>query len=83
MPDRPPAHAREAGDDRAREARLEVEALAVVDDAADHVVHVVGLARRLGQDVEQLLVHAVDRVGRLADRRRLLAVLTGRTRGSP
>ena len=41
----------------------------------DHVVHVVGLARRVGQHVEQLLVHALHRVGRLALRRRLLAVL--------
>ena len=30
-----------------------------------------GLARRVGQDVEQVLLGAVDRVGRLALRRRL------------
>ena len=72
---RPPAHPREAGDDRARPARLQVEPVAVVDDPPDHVVHVVRLARRVGQDVEQLLVHALGGVRGLAQRRRLLAVL--------
>jgi hypothetical protein len=46
----------------------------VVDDAPDDLVHVVGLAVGLGQDVEQALVHAVVGVGALAHRRRLLAV---------
>ena len=57
-----------------RPLRLDVEVLAVVDDPLDHVVHVVRVPRRLGHDVEQLLVHAVDRVRGLADRRLLLAV---------
>ena len=35
----------EAGDHRLRELRLQVEELAVVDDLADHLVHVVGLPR--------------------------------------
>ena len=48
--------------------------VAVVDDRADQLVHVVRLARGLGQQVEQRLVAAVDRVGDRHDRRRLLAV---------
>ena len=55
-PRRAPAEARQAGDDRLGELGLEVEVLAVVDDPADHLVHVVRLAVGLGQDVEQLLV---------------------------
>ena len=74
-PDGTAAHPCEAGDDRAREAGLDVEHEAVVDDPADHVVHVVGLAGRVGEDVQQLLVGAVDGVGGLAPRRGLLAVL--------
>ena len=74
-PHRAAAHPGEAGDDRARPARLEVEPLPVVHDPADHVVHVVRVARGVGQHVEQLLVLAVHRVGRLGERRRLFAVL--------
>ena len=73
-PDRPPAHARQAGDDRLRPLRLEVEPVAVVDDPPDHVVHVVRLAVGLGEHVEQLLVHAVDGVVDGPHRRRFLAV---------
>ena len=40
--------------------------VAVVDDPPDHLVHVVRLAVGLGQDVEQLLVAAIDRVARSA-----------------
>ena len=55
-------------------AALDVEVLAVVDDPADHLVHVVGLAVGLGQHVEQLLVAALDRIGDRQHRRALLAV---------
>src|SRR5581483_6870958 len=73
-PDRLAAEAGEAGDDRLRELRLDVEELAAVRDLADHVVHVVRVPRGLRDDVEQLLRHAVLRIVRLADRRALLAV---------
>ena len=74
-PRRPAAEPRQAGDDRLGPLRLEVEVDAVVDDPADHLVHVVRLAVGLREDVEQLLVAAVDRVLGRHDRRRLLAVL--------
>ena len=74
----PPKRAKQVISDLG-ELRLDVEPLAVVDDLADHVVHVVGLARGLGDDLHQLLRHAVDRVLALAHRRLLLAV--GREEG--
>ena len=61
-PGRTAAEPRQARDDRLRALRLEVEVDAVVDDPADHLVHVVRLAVRVGEHVEQLLVGAVDRV---------------------
>ena len=62
----PPPEPRQAGDDRLRELRLDVEVAAVVDDPANHLVHVVRLAVRLRQHVEQLLVAAIDRIARWA-----------------
>ena len=62
-PDRPSAEAREARDDRLRPLALDVEVLAVVDDPADHLVHVIRLAVGVRQHVQQLLLAAVDRVG--------------------
>ena len=41
---------------------FQVEVPPVVDDPADHLVHVVGLAVRFRQHVEELLVAAVDRI---------------------
>ena len=52
-PHRSSADPRQAGDDRARPLRLEVQPGAVVDDQLDHVVHVVRLAVGLRQHVEQ------------------------------
>ena len=43
--DRLPAEARQAGDDRLRELRLDIEDLAAVGDLPDYVVHVVGVPR--------------------------------------
>src|SRR5262249_56144261 len=40
-----PAESSEAGDDRLREFRLDVEDLAVVDDLPDHVLHVIRVPR--------------------------------------
>ncbi len=74
-PHRPAPHPGEAGDDGLRELGLHVEDEPVVDDATDHLVHVVGLAVRVGKDVEQVVVHPARRVGGLAQRRGLLAVL--------
>ncbi len=70
-----PAEAREAGDDRLRPLALHVEELAVVDDAADHLIHVIGLAVGVRQHVEQLLLATVDRVRDGPDRGALFAVL--------
>src|SRR4051794_9865694 len=72
---RPPKRARHG--DRLRPLRLEAQVLAVVDDPADDVLDVVGLPVGLGQDVQQRLVAAVDRIGRLAARRRLAVVRRG------
>ncbi len=81
--DRTPAHPREAGDDRLRELRLNVEVEAVVDDPADHLVHVVGLAVRVRHDRR-----AAPRPCARPDRSARGAAApprssTGRTRGSP
>src|SRR5262249_42868838 len=73
-PQRVPGDASQAGDDVAREARLDREKLAVVDEGGDHPVHVESLARILRDDLEQLFISAVDRVCAVAARRPLLAV---------
>ena len=62
--DRVPVEVREAADQRRSVARLELGELGAVDDARDHVAHVVGVAR-IGRD------DAVDRVGRPRRRPRL------------
>src|SRR6188472_103969 len=64
----------EAGDQGLGELWLDVEELAVIDDLADHVVHVVGLPRRVGDDLHQLLRLAVVGVGGLNHRWLQLAV---------
>jgi hypothetical protein len=74
-PRRSAAEAREAGDDRLRPLRLHVEVLAVVDDPADHLVHVVWLAVGLRQHVQELLLAAPDRIAEGMEGRRLFAVL--------
>ena len=48
----------------------------------DHVVHVVGLARGVGDDLHQLLRHAVDRVGGLARAAASARSSAGSRRGS-
>src|SRR3954451_4740522 len=73
MPPAPPPKRARHGD-RLRPLRLEAQVLAVVDDPADDVLDVVGLAVGLRQHVEQRVVAAVDRVGALAPRRRLAVV---------
>jgi hypothetical protein len=67
------ADAREAGDEVARPAGLDVEPLAVIDDRGDELVHVVGARGVLGQQIEQRLLAALDRVGHGQPRRGLLA----------
>ena len=72
MPTLHPAEMREAADDVAGVVGLHLVELAVVDHAADDVVHVVRLVRIVGHDVEQRLVAPVARDrsrGRAADRR--------------
>ena len=64
-PGRAAAEASQAGDHRPAPPGLEVEPLPVVDDPADHLIHVVRAAVGVGQHVEQLLVGAVDRIGGL------------------
>ena len=54
---------------------VDLEELAVVDDPADHVAHVVGLVRAVGHDVVELGVLAERVVGRLDPRRGLEVVL--------
>ena len=60
---------REAAEDVAAVVALHFVELAVVHDAADHVVHVVRLVRIVGDDVEQRLIAAVARIGAAAARR--------------
>ena len=56
------AHVGEADDDVLREVLVDLEELAVIHDAADHAVHVVGLVGAVGDDVVEGVVHAADRV---------------------
>ena len=55
-PDAVAVQAREPADDVARVVLVDLEELAVVDDVADDVAHVVGLVRAVGDDVVQLRV---------------------------
>ena len=63
QPDRPPVEAREGDDDVARVLGLDLEQHAVVDDAREQRVHVVGL-RRLGRDQRRPAPRRRDRRGR-------------------
>ena len=54
---------------------VDLEELAVVDDVADDVAHVVGLVGVVGHDVIELGVHPQGIVGRLHPRRHLEVVL--------
>ena len=54
---------------------VDLEELAVVDDQADHVAHVVGLVGVVGDDVVELGVHPLRVVGGQHARRRLEVVL--------
>ena len=68
-PDRVPADPGQRGDQRAAEAGLELQHLAVVDDAVDHAVHVVGALPTGGYEVGDGRV-GLGVVVALADRRR-------------
>ena len=61
--------ARETGDDVRREMLMHFVELAVVDDAADDVLHVVRCIRIVRNDRVQGLIHARRVVARLDDRR--------------
>ena len=74
-PTRVAVEARVAADDVLREVLLDLEELAVVDDEAHDVAHVVGLVRRVGDDLVELLVHPRRVVGGEDARRRLEVVL--------
>ena len=66
---------REAADDVLRPVLVDLEELLVVDDARDHVAHVVGLLRVVGDERVQLGVLAVGIVVGLDPRRHLEVVL--------
>ncbi len=70
-----PPDAREAGHQRRTVARLEGVELAAVDDAGNHLVHVVGLAHVAVDDAVEL-VRRIQRIARRRqfDRRRLVEV---------
>ena len=67
--DRSSAEPRKPDDDVCRPRRLDLEELAVVDDAPQDVVHVIRLRRLVGHDGIELRVHAIARVARLPRRR--------------
>ena len=52
-----------ADDDVLCEVRLNLEELAVIDDAGNYLIHVVRHVRIVGNDVVQVVLHAVDGVG--------------------
>ena len=54
--DRRAFHAAEADDDVRREAGVDLQELAVVQHAVDHLVHVVGLVRRVRDERVELSV---------------------------
>ena len=60
-----PVEAREADDDVLRAVLVDLEERAVVDDAVDDVVHVVGLVRACRGRCGRAVVHALGRVRRL------------------
>ena len=64
----------EAADDVLGEVLVDLEELLVVDDAGDHLAHVVGLGGVVGDERVELLVFALGVVGRLEARRRLEVV---------
>ena len=78
---RPPRRAI-ADQDVPRPGRLQLEELAVVDDAPQDVVHVVGLRRFVGHDVVERRVHPVVRIRR-RDHRRIGEVVLGQVREQP
>src|SRR5262249_62360304 len=73
-PDRIAADPRQAGDDVAGKSILDRKEVSVVNDAANDLVHVKGLAGILRNDAQQLLVAAVRGIIAAATRRPLLAV---------
>ncbi len=75
-PDRIAVEAREADHDVLGEVLLDLEELAVVDDQRDHVAHVVGLLRVVGDDRVERLLHPVDLVVGI-DARRHVEVVRG------
>ena len=75
MPTDAAAEPREAADDVLGEARLQLEERALVDDGLDHALDVVRLRRLVGDELVELGRLAVDRIGRLVERRRLTVVL--------
>ena len=72
--DRAPAEPREADDEVLREVGVDLEELAVVDDAPDQLLHVVGLVRARGDEGVEGDVLAVARVRALPARRVLPVV---------
>ena len=65
--DRPAAHAREPHEDVPGVVLLHLEEHALVDDRDNHLVHVVGLVRRLGHDGVEFRHLAIGRIGRRDD----------------
>ena len=78
-PDAPTAEAGEADEDVGGPAGLDLEEVAVVDDARDDVVHVVRLRRVVGHDVVERCVAPVDGILR-RQRRRIAEVVLGQER---
>ena len=74
---------READEDVAGEARVDLVEVAVVHDAPDDVVHVVGAIGVVRYDLEEFLVLPVRRIGGLAPRRELGVVLRDEGEESP
>ena len=69
-----PADARQARDQAATEAWLEVEALSVVDDGIDHLIHIVRLPWTIRDHVEQRFRAALDGIRHGQAGRRLFTV---------
>ena len=63
------AEMREADDDVRREILLHFHKLAVVDHAAEHVVHVVRFVRTVRDDIEQRLISTINWIASCAARR--------------
>ncbi len=65
-----------AHDDVLGKVLVYLEELAVIDDGADHLIHVIGVIGALGDDVVQRILNTVDGIGAL-NTRCLLHVVAG------